>query len=152
MKLKLYFTTVAIITLSFITNAQVSEKEDEARKWIKDNESRLDINPNDTFSLRFVRKTQAGETLRFQQMINEVPVYQSEIVVNFNPSNELVFTSDSYKSMQVFSDRISIASIKFEFEKNNLEILEAVKQRVVPRVPVTRGPAQGDGCGIPGDQ
>ena len=29
-------------------------------------------------------------------MMNDVPVYQSEIVVNFNPSNELVYTSDSY--------------------------------------------------------
>ena len=85
MKLKLYFTTVAIITLSFITNAQVSEKEGEARKWIKDNESRLDINPNDTFSLRFVRKTQAGETLRFQQLKNGVPVFDSEILVHFFP-------------------------------------------------------------------
>ncbi len=96
MKLKLYFTTVAIITLSFITNAQVSEREDEARKWIKDNESRLDINPNDTFSLRFVRKTQAGETLRFQQFKNGVPVFDSEILVHFSPYGDVSHTDATY--------------------------------------------------------
>ena len=96
MKLKLYFTTVAIITLSFITNAQVSEKEDEARKWIKDNESKLDINPNDTFSLRFVRKTQAGETLRFQQFKNGVPVFDSEILVHFSPYGDVSHTDATY--------------------------------------------------------
>ena len=96
MKLKLHFAILAFITLSFTANAQVSEKEAEARKWIKDNESKLDINPNDTFSLRFVRKTQAGETLRFQQLKNGVPVFDSEILVHFSPYGDVSHTDATY--------------------------------------------------------
>lgn len=96
MKLKLHIAVVAMIALSFTTNAQVSEKEAEARQWIKDNESKLSINPNDTFSLRFVRKTQAGETLRFQQLINGVPVFDSEILVHFSPYGDISHTDATY--------------------------------------------------------
>ena len=31
-------------------------------------------------------------------MLNDVPVYQSEIVINFNPSKEIAYTSDSYNA------------------------------------------------------
>ncbi|MCF6133329.1 T9SS type A sorting domain-containing protein [Flavobacterium wongokense] len=96
MKLKLHFAVVALIAFSFTSNAQVSENEGAARQWISAHATDLKIKPTDTFRLSFVYKGEAGETLRFQQMMNEVPVYQSEIVVNFNPSNELAYTSDSY--------------------------------------------------------
>ncbi|MCF6129106.1 T9SS type A sorting domain-containing protein [Flavobacterium sp. AS60] len=98
MKLKLHFATLALTVISFAGFAQVSENESAARQWIQSHASELKIKPTDTFRLSFVTKSLAGETLRFQQMMNDVPVYHSEIVVNFNPSNELAFTSDSYDS------------------------------------------------------
>ena len=96
MKLKLRYAIVAMIAVLFTTNAQVSENEPAARQWIKSHSKELKIKPTDVFKLSFVFKSEMGEVLRFQQMMNNVPVYQSEIVVNFNPSKELVFTSDSY--------------------------------------------------------
>ena len=96
MKLKLHFVTLALAVISFSGLAQVSQNEGAARQWIQAHAKDLKIKATDTFKLSFVIKTDAGETLRFQQMMNGVPVYHSEIVVNFNPSNELVFTSDSY--------------------------------------------------------
>lgn len=98
MKLKLHFATLALILISFSGFAQISMNETAARQWIASHASDLKIKPTDSFKLSFVFKSEAGETLRFQQMINNVPVYQSEIVINFNPSNELVYTSDSYDS------------------------------------------------------
>ena len=98
MKLKLNFAILVLIVISFSGFAQVSDNENAARQWIKLHASDLKIKPTDTFKLSYVTKSLAGETLRFQQMMNDVPVYHSEIVVNFNPSNELVFTSDSYDS------------------------------------------------------
>lgn len=98
MKLKLHFATLALTVISFTGFAQVSENESAARQWIQSHASELKIKPTDTFRLSFVTKSLAGETLRFQQMMNDVPVYNSEIVVNFNPSNELAYTSDSYDS------------------------------------------------------
>ena len=93
MKLKLHFAILALIAFSFTSIAQVSENEAAARQWIKANATDLKIKPTDDFTLSFVFKGEAGEVLRFQQMKNNVPVYQSEIIVNFNISNELVFTA-----------------------------------------------------------
>jgi Zn-dependent metalloprotease len=96
MKLKLHLAVIALIAFSFTSNAQVSENEGAARQWITSHARDLKLKSSDTFKLSFVFKSTAGETLRFQQMMNEVPVYQSEIVVNFNPDKEIAFTTDSY--------------------------------------------------------
>ena len=96
MKLKLHFAIAAVIAFSFTINAQVSDKEAVARQWIDSHARDLKIKPEAAFKLCFVYKGQAGETLRFQHMMNDVPVYQSQILINFNPGNELVYTSDSY--------------------------------------------------------
>lgn len=97
MKTKLHLAIVAFFAFLTTSNAQVSEKEAEARLWIKANEKELQINPEDSFSLRFVRKTQAGETLRFQQLKNGVPVFDSEILVHFSPYGEITSTASTYK-------------------------------------------------------
>nr|WP_294774391.1 T9SS type A sorting domain-containing protein [uncultured Flavobacterium sp.] len=96
MKTKLHFAFVAIFAFLTSSNAQVSEREAEARQWIKANEKNLKINPNENFSLRFVRKTQTGETLRFQQLKNGVPVFDSELVVHFSPYGEITCPASSY--------------------------------------------------------
>ncbi len=96
MKFKLHFSFLAFLAFMTIGNAQVSDKEAAARLWIKANETKLNINPNDSFSLRFVRKTQAGETLRFQQLKNGVPVFDSEILVHFSPDGEVSSTASTY--------------------------------------------------------
>ena len=98
MKLKLHFAIIALMVVSFTSNAQVSENEGAARQWITSHATDLKIKSTDIFKLSFVFKSSAGETLRFQQLMNDVPVYHSEIVVNFNPSKEVAFTTDSYDS------------------------------------------------------
>jgi zinc metalloprotease ZmpB len=96
MKLKLRFAIAVVIALSSTSYAQVSEREAEARLWIKANEGKLHINPNDTFSLRAARKTQAGETLRFQQLKNGVAVFDAEILIHFSPDGEISYTDSTY--------------------------------------------------------
>lgn len=77
--------------------AQQSPLEGAAKKWISDNSRQLGIQPYQDLNLSFVKKGFSGETLRFQQMIGNVPVYQSEIVVHFNPKGEVTHTSESFK-------------------------------------------------------
>jgi Zn-dependent metalloprotease len=96
MKTKLHFAFFVFFAFTAVSMAQVSEKETEARLWLKANEAKLNIKPNDAFSLRFVRKTQTGETLRFQQLKNGVPVFDSEIVVHFSPYGEITCPASSY--------------------------------------------------------
>ena len=95
MKLKLLSTLLFLISV-FSNFAQTSDKEAAARSWINDHSKELNIQPFHTFKLTFVRKGLAGETLRFQQMLNEVPVYDSEIVVNFVEGDKVAFSSNNY--------------------------------------------------------
>lgn len=97
MKLKLQLTITLLLCLGFSTFAQVSSTNEEAaRNWIKANERELNILPFHSFKLSFVRKGETGETLRFQQMLNNTPVFQSEIVIHFSTENKVVFSSNSY--------------------------------------------------------
>ncbi|UPT69509.1 MAG: T9SS type A sorting domain-containing protein [Flavobacterium sp. JAD_PAG50586_2] len=98
MKLKIHYAILAFLAFMAIGNAQVSEREAEARRWIKANETKLHINPNDTFSLRAVRKTQSGETLRFQQLKSGVAVFDAEILIHFSPDGEISHTDSTYDS------------------------------------------------------
>ena len=95
MKLKLLSTLLFLISV-FSNFAQTSDKEAAARSWINEHSKELNIQPFHTFKLTFVRKGLAGETLRFQQMLNEVPVYDSEIVVNFVEGDKVAFSSNNY--------------------------------------------------------
>ena len=81
---------------TIVTNAQTSSNEKAAREWITAHSRELNIKPYHNFKLSFVRKGLAGETLRFQQMVNDVPVYDNEIVINFVNSDEVAFSSNNY--------------------------------------------------------
>ena len=92
MKKTLLTIVFSIIGTAQFLFAQVSDKENEARQWIKSNLKELKINSDSDINLRFVRKSKSGETLRFQQMVNNIPVFDTEIVVHFNPSGEISFS------------------------------------------------------------
>jgi hypothetical protein len=96
MKLKVHLAVVVTIVFSFLSQAQVSSNEATAKEWIRNHAKELNIQPFHSFKLTFVRKSKAGETLRFQEMVNNVPVYDSEIVINFSPSNEIAYSSNNY--------------------------------------------------------
>lgn len=73
-------------------NAQTSSFEAPAKSWIKENTRNLGIPGFSELKLSSVRTRNTGETLRFQQMIKDVPVFQSEIVVHFNKEGKLSYT------------------------------------------------------------
>lgn len=80
-----------LLFISIFAFGQTSEREQEARNWIKANLKELKISSDSDINLRFVRKSISGETLRFQQMVNNVPVFDTEIVVHFNPNGQVSF-------------------------------------------------------------
>lgn len=80
----------------FSAKAQTSKHENAAREYIKSQIENLQIKPEHKFKLNFVYKGPVGEVLRFQQMLNDVPVFNSEIIVNFDNNNQIAFSSNSY--------------------------------------------------------
>jgi Zn-dependent metalloprotease len=97
MKFNLNVVLFLLIFNFFASNAQISsEKEAIAREWIASHSSELNIKSYHSFKLSFVRKSLSGETLRFQQMVNDVPVFDSEILIHFSPNSEITTTASTY--------------------------------------------------------
>lgn len=78
--------------MSVFAFGQQSDYEQDARNWIKTNYKELKFNSDNELKLRFVRKGLAGETLRFQQMMNNVPVFDTEIVINFSSNGDVAYS------------------------------------------------------------
>lgn len=98
MKLKTTLIPFLLLGFSSLIKAQESKNEQNALNYIKEHSKEFNLIQDHSLKLRFVRNGLAGETLRFQHTINNVPVFNSEIVVNFNNKNEVAFTSTSYKN------------------------------------------------------
>lgn len=96
MKFNFQVAFILLITFVFSSTAQVSDRENSAREWISNHSRELAVKPFHTFKLNFVRKSLSGETLRFQHMINDVPVFGSEIVIHYSPNDEITSTSNTY--------------------------------------------------------
>lgn len=91
---------LTILSIGFLfafsgLNAQQSSLERNARKWITDHTQELGLKQHHNLDLRLSRKGFSGETLRFQQMISGVPVFQSEVVVHFNNKGVVTHTLES---------------------------------------------------------
>jgi len=74
-------------------SGQQSSLESPARNWISANSRDIGLKDFTNLKLNFVRKGDGGETLRFQQMIGNVPVLHSEIVLHFNKEGKVTYAS-----------------------------------------------------------
>lgn len=144
MKKKLHFIILFLLGLTAV-NAQTSVNEQRARDYIKSQEKELQIKPEHSFSLRFVRKGLAGETLRFQQMINDVPVFQSEIVVNFDLDDKVAYSSNSYDknvenitTVPTINDQQAIAISNNELKFSGVVTFQEAKLYVYNKVQPTK--------------
>ncbi|MCW3161854.1 T9SS type A sorting domain-containing protein [Chryseobacterium oryctis] len=93
MKLKINSLVVGCMLSFSILAAQESPFEASAQRWITQNSRDLGITNFTQLKLSFVKKGSSGETLRFQQMLKNVPVFQSEIIVHFNKEGKITYTS-----------------------------------------------------------
>lgn len=93
MKLKINSLIVGCLLSYTSVLAQQSPLESSAQKWITENSRSLKIPNYTSLQLSFVKKGNSGETLRFQQMMKGVPVFSSEIIVHFNKSGNISYTS-----------------------------------------------------------
>jgi len=89
---------LSLMCFGFVTtsNAQSSKNEKAGLNYLQSKSKEFNINKDHGFKLRHVHNGAAGETLRFQHTINNVPVFGSEFVVNFSDKNEVVYSSNSY--------------------------------------------------------
>lgn len=98
MKLQINSLVVGCLLSCTALSGQHSSLESQARNWITQNSRSIGLQDFSTLKLSYVRKGNSGETLRFQQMISNVPVFQSEIVMHFNKNGQISYTAtESFK-------------------------------------------------------
>lgn len=96
--------TTLLITgfaLTFSTMYQAQTLEAKAKAWISQNASKIGTTSKDHFDFQSSRKSLSGETLRFQQTINGVPVYEGDIAVHFNKKGEVTYGTEVSVSKQL---------------------------------------------------
>lgn len=83
------------ITFSSVYAQETHRLESKAREWMTANASKVNVNPQAKFKLDNARSSATGETLRFEQTINNVPIFEGDIVVHFNNQDEVTYTADA---------------------------------------------------------
>jgi Zn-dependent metalloprotease len=162
MKLKINFL-VASFALTFSTMyAQTTTLESKAKDWISKNSNKIGTTSQDHFDLKSSRKSQSGETLRFQQEINGIPVYEGDIAIHFNKKGEITFATDvpvskklkqvntipTYSKTDAFDKAKIAANIAGEitYQENNLYVFltEEGETKLVHRVIINSYDTPGD--------
>ncbi|MFC4162167.1 T9SS type A sorting domain-containing protein [Epilithonimonas zeae] len=101
MNLKINFL-VASFALTFSTMyGQTTTLESKARDWISKNSNKIGTTSKDNFEFQSSRKSLSGETLRFQQTINGIPVYEGDIAIHFNKQGEVTYGTEVTVSKQL---------------------------------------------------
>ena len=119
MKKQLLAVAALFFGFTAMVVAQNTTKEAQARAWIKSNAKELKITSDADLNLRFSRKSLSGETLRFQQMVNGVPVFDSELVVHFSPSGEITHTD-----FNAVRDLVAIHTVPQISKENAVQIAD----------------------------
>lgn len=162
MNLKINFL-VAGFALTFSTMyAQTNALESKAQDWISKNSNKIGTTSQDHFEFKSSRKSLSGETLRFQQEINGVPVYEGDIAVHFNKQGEVTFgtevsvskklkqvnTTPSYSKTDAFDKAKVAAKIAGEitYQENNLYVFvtDDSQTKLVHRVIINSYDTPGD--------
>lgn len=110
MKPKTIFLSLSFaLTFSTAYAQDASRLESKAREWLAaGNASKVGVANNLNFKLENSRKSISGETLRFQQTMDGVPIYEGDFTVHFNKSDEVTYASEilsgkTYKKINTVS-------------------------------------------------
>ncbi len=67
-----------------------------ALNWITDHKELLGIRNTTDLSVRFTRSSLSGNTIRFQQSFNNIPVFQSEVVIHVSPKSKITYVYNTF--------------------------------------------------------
>lgn len=98
MNLKINSLVIALAISCSQLSAQDATLAIPAKQWVKENAKSLGIPAYTNVNISFSKVGNSGQTFRFQQFINDVPVYQSEIIVHYDKNGQLTYsTSENLK-------------------------------------------------------
>ncbi len=86
--------SIVISNINDITEGKTSEER--TINWLSTNKQMLNIKNLNDLKLYFSRESLSGSTLRFQQNVNNTPVYQAEIVIHISKNNRVTYVTNDY--------------------------------------------------------
>jgi len=91
-------TNVTIVLMCLLFSIAIAQQTPDqiAREWIEKNQRNLKIANDDVFMLKASRSSLSGHTLRYQQTINNIPVYDTEITIHVSKKNKVTNVADNY--------------------------------------------------------
>ncbi|GAA0723772.1 hypothetical protein GCM10009430_27580 [Aquimarina litoralis] len=87
-------TTITLLLLTYFSNAQQTPDQ-IAREWISKNKSNLKTNSDENLMLKASRKGLSGHTMRYQQTINGIPVFDTELTIHVSNKNQVTHVEDN---------------------------------------------------------
>lgn len=93
-----------VIALAFSCSSLIAQETTlpiPAKQWVKDNAKTLGLPEYSNVNVSFSRSGNSGETFRFQQYINDVPVFQSEIIVHYNKEGKVSYSTNENLKKEV---------------------------------------------------
>jgi len=120
---------VIFFLLSVIIHAQQTPDE-IGREWIKKNINPLKVNSENEFILRASRNSLSGHTLRYQQTINSVPVYDTEVTIHISNKNKVTHVANNYdkKVLQINTAPTFFKTSAIEIAKSYLKAEEPISR------------------------
>lgn len=161
LKITLFITGFAL-TFSTMYQSQTTLLESKAREWMSRNSNKTGTTSKDNFDFRSSRKSLSGETLRFQQTINGIPVYEGDIAIHFNKQGDVTYatevpvskklkqvdTTPTYSKENAFDKAKAAAKIAGEitYQENNLYVFltDEGETKLVHRVIINSYESPGD--------
>ena len=89
-----YHKSIVFSNINDVVEGRTSEEK--AKNWLSKNQQKLKIKNLNDLQLYFSRESLSGSTLRFQQNLNNIPVYQSEIVIHISKNNTITYVTNDY--------------------------------------------------------
>ena len=115
-------TPLVLSNLNYKADGDTPEKM--ALSWIKSNQQLLKIDRLKDLKVKFLRNSPSGQTIRFHQFMDSIPIYNSEIVIHISPKKEITYVSNTFDpSIQKINTPPSLSKESaFELAKNKINV------------------------------
>lgn len=121
MNIKINSFVIALAISCSQFSAQEATLAIPAKQWVKNNAKTLGVPAYTDLNVSFSKVGNSGQTFRFQQSIKDVPIYQSEIIVHYNKSGQLTYTSsENLKKNVADIDTVPTFKISDAIEKAHI--------------------------------
>ncbi|NQY06734.1 MAG: T9SS type A sorting domain-containing protein [Flavobacteriaceae bacterium] len=116
-------TLVFLLAISMFFSLQAQDKSRIiAENWLQNQSEEMKSSSTIDLQLYFRHKGPSGETLRYKQFMNGVPVFKSDIAIHVSPNNQVTYFSSTLKT--------DIKAINTNARMRSAEVIDLAKSHI----------------------